>query len=117
MQTERLLQYADLLADVGLNIQPGQEVIIVAGLDQPEFVYMTVEACYRHGAKRVTVEWRSQETAKLDAAFQTLETMSEFTPVDEAKLKYRSDIIPCRLFLDSSYFILVDNIRLGLLDT
>ena len=25
MQTERLLQYADLLADVGLNIQPGQE--------------------------------------------------------------------------------------------
>ena len=101
MQTERLLQYADLLADVGLNIQPGQQVIIVAGLDQPEFVYMTVEACYRHGAKRVTVEWRSQETAKLDAAFQTLETMSEFIAVDEAKLKYRSDIIPCRLFLDS----------------
>ena len=53
MQTERLLQYADLLADVGLNIQPGQEVIIVAGLDQPEFVYMTVEACYKIGRAHV----------------------------------------------------------------
>lgn len=101
MDKTRLKKYADLLAVSGLNIQDGQEVYIVAGLDQPAFVEMVVESCYRHGAKRVTVDWRSQALSKLDANYQSLETMSEFTSVDEAKLQYRAKTIPCRLFLDS----------------
>ena len=101
MNAERMKRYAEMLATVGLNIQPGQEVMVTAGLDQPEFVYMVVETCYRHGAKRVTVDWRSQDIMRMDADYQTIETMSEFTIVDEAKLKHRAETIPCRLFLDS----------------
>ena len=101
MDAQRLRKYAELLAGSGLNIQKGQEVNIVAGLDQPEFVEMVVEACYERGAKRVHVEWTSQKVAKLHAIYQTLETMSELTSVDEAKLKYRTEILPCRLFIDS----------------
>ena len=37
------------------RVQPGQEVFIEAGLDQPEFVQMVAEACYRLGASRVVV--------------------------------------------------------------
>lgn len=101
MDRNRLKKYAELLARAGLNIQKGQEVFIVAGLDQPEFVEMVVEACYQCGAKRVTVEWKNQTISRLDVMYQTLDTMSEFTSVDEAKLQYRSQVIPCRLFLDS----------------
>ena len=47
-----LRKYARLIAAVGANVQKGQEVFITAGLDQPEFVAMVVEACYplRRGA-------------------------------------------------------------------
>ena len=38
MQQTILQEYAKLIATMGVNVQPGQEVIIEAELDQPEFV-------------------------------------------------------------------------------
>ena len=49
MKKTILRKYAQLIAAVGANVQKGQEVFITAGLDQPEFVAMVVEACYRCG--------------------------------------------------------------------
>ena len=45
MQKTALMNYAKLLARVGLNVQKGQEVIISAELDQPEFVELAAEEC------------------------------------------------------------------------
>ena len=47
MKKTVLRKYAQLIARMGVNVQPGQEVFITAGLDQPEFVKMVVEECYR----------------------------------------------------------------------
>ena len=47
MKKSVLRNYARLIAGVGVNIQPGQEVFIAADLDQPEFVAVLVEECYR----------------------------------------------------------------------
>ena len=57
MRTSQLKKYAKLLARTGLNVKKGQSVFIQAGLDQPEFVAMVVEECYKAGAKAVYVEW------------------------------------------------------------
>ena len=43
MNKTRLRKYANLIARCGVNVQKGQEVVINAGLDQPEFVKMVVE--------------------------------------------------------------------------
>lgn len=45
-------KYARLIARKGINVQKNQEVIVNASLDQPEFVKMVVEECYRAGAKK-----------------------------------------------------------------
>ena len=50
MQKTRLRKYANLIATVGVNVKRGQEVVINAELDQPEFVKMVVEECYKAGA-------------------------------------------------------------------
>ena len=50
MKKSVLRKYATLIATVGVNVQKGQEVFIAAELDQPEFVKMVVEECYRAGA-------------------------------------------------------------------
>lgn len=43
MKKTVLRSYANLIIRCGLNVQKGQEVIILAELDQPEFVKMLVE--------------------------------------------------------------------------
>ena len=50
MKKTILRQYARLIATMGGNVQKGQDVMINASLDQPEFVQMLVEECYRAGA-------------------------------------------------------------------
>ena len=56
MKKTVLRKYAHLIAACGVNVQAGQEVFITAGLDQPEFVQMVVEECYKLGAGRVVVD-------------------------------------------------------------
>ena len=40
MNKTRLKKYARLIARVGANVNPGQDVLITAELDQPEFIEM-----------------------------------------------------------------------------
>ena len=44
MKKTVLREYARLIVRSGVNVQKGQEVLIYADLDQPEFVQMVVEA-------------------------------------------------------------------------
>ncbi|MBO7741812.1 MAG: aminopeptidase, partial [Victivallales bacterium] len=45
-------EYARLIVTKGLNLDQGQEVILMAGLDQPAFVRTVVEECYKQGASK-----------------------------------------------------------------
>ena len=75
MKKTVLRKYARLIAQCGVNVQKGQEVFILAELDQPEFVKMVVEECYRLGAKKVVVDWQYQPLQKIHVRSQSLATM------------------------------------------
>ncbi len=101
MKKTTLRNYARLLADCGVAVKKGDAVIIQASLDQPEFVAMCVEACYKKGASRVMVEWSYQPLAKLHNRFQSIKTMSTVEEFERAKLQYRLDKNPAMLYLMS----------------
>ena len=101
MKKTILKKYARLIAEVGVNVQKGQEVFIVAGLDQPEFVAMVVDECYKLGAGRVVVDWDYQPLEKLHVRHQSIKTLSELTEYQEARYKHYLDKLPCRIYLDS----------------
>ena len=101
MKKTVLRKYADLIVRKGINVQKGQEVLVYAELDQPEFVAMVVEACYKAKAKKVTVEWDYQPLQKLHIRHQSVKTMGTVTDVQKAKQQYQCDVLPCRLFLMS----------------
>ena len=101
MNKTMLRKYARLIAAVGANVQKGQEVFLTAGLDQPEFVAMVVDACYHCGAARVVVDWEYQPLEKLHVRHQSLRTLSELTDWQEARWKHYVDRLPCRIYLDS----------------
>ena len=101
MKKTVLRKYADLIVRKGINVQKGQEVLLYAGLDQPEFVQMVVEACYKAKAKKVTVEWDYQPLQKLHIRYQSVKTMGTVTDIQKAKQQHQCDALPCRLFLES----------------
>ena len=102
MKKTILRKYADLIVRKGINVQKGQDVLLYADLDQPEFVQMVVEACYKAKARKVTVEWNHDPLRKLHIRYQSVKTMGTVTELDKAKQQHYCDTLPCRLFLESS---------------
>lgn len=101
MEKVKLQKYAELLVKVGLNVQKGQSVFIEAALDQPDFVTMTVEECYKAGASEVHVDWSHQPVAKLSSQYQSLETLSTLKPWAKAKWQFKAENYSCRLWIES----------------
>ena len=99
MKKSVLRSYANLIARMGVNIQPGQEVFIQADLDQPEFVQMLVEECYKCKAKKVVVDWNYQPLQKVHYRYRTLTTLGKVDNYEEARWQHYVDTIPCRIYL------------------
>ena len=101
MNKTRLRAYAELIVRRGVNVQKGQEVLIYAELDQPEFVKMVVEAAYKAKAKKVTVEWSYQPLDKLHVRHQSLKTLGTVTDFQKARQQHYCDTMPARIHLIS----------------
>ena len=101
MNKTALKKYADLIVRCGVNVQKGQEVLIYAELDQPEFVKMVVEAAYKAKAKKVTVEWDYQPLQKLHIRHQSVKTMGTVTEFAKARQQHYCDTLPCRIYIMS----------------
>ncbi len=102
MKQTTLRNYAKLIARVGVNIQKGQDVIIYCQLDQPRFVEMLVDECYKAGAGKVTVEFRHQPLYKLDVRHQTVTRLAKVEEWEKARLQHYVDTLPCTISLVSS---------------
>lgn len=102
MKKTVLRNYAKLIANVGGHVAKGQEVIVSAELDQPEFVQMVVEECYKAGAANVTVEWSYQPLAKIHTRHRSQKVMNRILDWELAKLKYRAETLPVMIYLESS---------------
>lgn len=102
MEKDTLQNYARLIAVMGANIQEGQDCVISAELDQPEFVTILAEECYRAGAAQVTVEWMHQPLTKVHATYQSEERLGRVEDWEEKKLLYRRDTLPAMIYLESA---------------
>ena len=101
MKKTVLREYAKLIVRCGVNVQKGQEVMIYADLDQPEFVKMVVEEAYKAKAKKVIVEWNYQPLQKLHVRYQSLKTMSTVEEWVKARQEHICEVLPARIHLMS----------------
>ena len=101
MKQSELRQYARLIAAVGANVQKGQQVELRAGLDQPDFVRMVAEECYKLGAARVRVEWEYPALTKLDSRKCSRRNLAKLEDWEVEKLRWKSETLPCVIWLDS----------------
>ena len=101
MEEKLLRDYARLIAQKGGHVLKGEEVWIMAGFDQPEFVAMVVEECYKAGAKYVRVDWTYPQKAKLDYKYGSVGTLSQVPQYRIAEFKYRVKKLPVSIYIDS----------------
>ena len=101
MKKTVLKKYAELIVRCGANVQKGQEVIVVAGLDQPEFVQMVVEEAYKAKAKKVTVDWRYQPLSKVHVRYQSQKTLGTVEEWEKARMEHYCEANPARIMLIS----------------
>ncbi len=101
MKKSILREYAKLIVHSGVNVQKGQDVLIYADLDQPEFVQMVVEEAYRAKARKVTINWNYQPLQKIHIRYQSVKTLGTVEGWEEARLQHYVDILPCRIHLVS----------------
>ena len=102
MKKTVLRQYARLIAEKGVSTVKGDLVVVYADLDQPEFVKMVVEECYKAGAARVDVEWSYDPLTKINVRYRSLKTLSTMDNWQVEKLKWRVEKLPSMIYLESS---------------
>lgn len=96
-----LKNYAKLIVKMGANVQKGQDVIIVASVDDNYFVKYVVEECYKAKARKVTVDWTSDDVSRLKYKYEKAKTLGEVTEWRKAKLQYEVDTLPARIYIES----------------
>ena len=99
MKKTILRKYANLIAKIGANVQKGDEVMIYAELDQPEFVKTVCEECYKLGAKKVIVEWEYQPLTKINVKYRSLKTLSTIEKWEIERLEHRLKTLPVMIYL------------------
>ena len=101
MKQTVLRKYAKLIARMGANVQKDQDVIIYSRLDQPKFVELLVDECYKAGAGKVTVEFSHQPLYKLHVRHQTVEKLAKVEKWEKARLRHYVNTLPCTISLVS----------------
>ena len=101
MKQTVLRKYARLIARAGVNVQKKQEVIITCDLDQPKFVELLVDECYKAGAGKVTVKFDYQPLEKLHVRHQTVTTMARVEEWEKERFRHYINTLPARIYLAS----------------
>lgn len=101
MKKSVLKEYARLIVRCGANVQKDQEVMIYAGLDQPEFVKLVVEEAYKAKAKKVIVEWSYDPLVKYHVRYQSVKTLGTVPQWQLARQEHFCETLPARIHLIS----------------
>ncbi|MCI2047538.1 MAG: aminopeptidase [Faecalibacterium sp.] len=80
MKTELLEKYADFIVRVGVNVQPGQTLLVSCPLEAAPLARLCVRSAYAAGARDVRVDWYDGLTARARLELGDEAALSEVKP-------------------------------------
>lgn len=75
-----LQRYADLTVRVGLNLQPGQRLLIRAPVEAVQLVRLITDRAYQDGARLVQIIWRDEQLNVSRLRYAPRNSFTEFPP-------------------------------------
>ncbi len=82
MNEKMMRKYANMLARVGVNVQPGQKVLVEACVEGHEFANLFAEEAYKEGAGEVVIHYLDQAFLKTKAQYQSADEVKKIQPVE-----------------------------------
>ncbi|KAA1037613.1 aminopeptidase [Macrococcus equipercicus] len=86
--TEQIKKYAEVIAKVGLNVQPGETVVVLSDVRALDLVRAFTTASYELGAKKVIVELSDSTLQQDHMKYQSIETIEDLPPYLKVKNDY-----------------------------
>lgn len=83
MNAELLEKYADFIVRVGVNVQPGQTMIVNASLEAAPLARLCVKSAFAAGARDVRVDWSDNEVSRLRMEMGAEEALCDVKPYVE----------------------------------
>ncbi|MDR3241330.1 MAG: aminopeptidase [Lactobacillaceae bacterium] len=59
-----LAKYADIITSIGVNVQPGQDILLYADVEQQQLAHLIIDSAYKRGANHVIVDWSDSYITK-----------------------------------------------------
>ncbi|MGV3488821.1 MAG: aminopeptidase [Tuberibacillus sp.] len=81
---KQLKKYAQLSLKIGINLQKGQDLVIMASIEARDFVREVVRTAYEEGAKNVLVDWGDDQVSRIKYDLAPMEAFKEY-PMWRAK--------------------------------
>jgi len=75
---DRMAEFADLIVKVGLNLQPGQTLLISAPVEAAEIARLCAKSAYAAGCREVVTFWSDDEMSRLKYLHADDEVFDEF---------------------------------------
>jgi len=85
IQEEQLMKYAQLAVQVGVNVQPGQTLVVTAPLIAAPYVRLVVKQAYEAGAKYVHVDWHDDQVTRSRYELAPADSFTEYPIMWRAK--------------------------------
>ncbi|WEG11832.1 aminopeptidase [Pullulanibacillus sp. KACC 23026] len=83
----QLEKYAELAVKNGINLQPGQELVVSASVESVSFVRLVAKKAYDAGAKRVYFRWTDDQLTRIDYEGAPSEVFNEYPQWDADALE------------------------------
>ena len=101
--SDTIQKYAELLIRTGVNLQPGQGLVISAEHAHADFVRIATAVAYRAGAKYVHVDWGDALVMRAALQNSNVDTL-EYPAFEIARFRQFTDERWARLALDGQEF-------------
>ena len=110
MKKEILEKYAHLLVKVGLDVQPGQKVIIESPVETYDFARLVCDAAYKIGAGKVVVHYVDTTMDKIHCLNQSVEDVARVEEWEKESLAHYLNEGACSLLFTSPNPHLMDDL-------
>lgn len=78
MDLDLMKKYAQVIVNIGINIQKGQILVINAPIEGAKFTHLVTEYAYKSGAKEVVIRWNDDISKKLQYLYADDEIFDEY---------------------------------------
>lgn len=98
----KLEKYANLIVTTGVNVQPGQTVVLTIGIEQQELAHLIVAAAYQAGAADVIVKWQDDFLMRQFIAHASADRLTNIPAYIKSEAQYIADKRAARISVISS---------------